>query len=459
MKNITKSVLMKSLFCLLFIAETGLAQTELTLEESKRLALQNNAKSKNSRLEIKASEQIRKSAFTSYFPDISAGGLVFKADKNQMEMKTSGGNLPVYDGNPANLASPTQFAYLPGSTMGLLKEGTIGYINAIQPVFAGGRIVNGNRLASLGEEVNGYKAAVSKDEVLKTTEEKYWQIISLREKQKTIEKYEELLKSLLRQVEDAFNSGVAMKNDVLKVKLKLSEVQLNKSKLGNAEVLASMAFCQYIGLPFDSSMVLKDELMVNALPETVFMEKQEALKNRNEYRLLGKSIEAEKLQTRMKIGEYLPEAGVGISGMYMKFDKNESNTVGMVFGTVSIPISGWWGGSHQLQERSIREEIAQNDFRDKSELILLQIEKSWLDLTDSYRQYLLSQDSKNQAEENLRLNEDSFKNGLTNVSDLLDAQALFQQTRDQLTESIANYKTNMLNYMIATGRNQYLTAQ
>jgi len=243
-----------------------------------------------------------------------------------------------------------------------------------------------------------------------------------------------------------------MKNDVLKVKLKLSEVLLNKSKLNNGKRLATMAFCQYIGIPYDSTLSLKDELKINELPQSIYADKDESLKRRTEYSLLEKSVEAEELQTKMKLGEYLPQAGVGVSGMYMKFDEGKDRTLGMLFGTVSIPISGWWGGSHELQERSIKEEIAQNNFKNNSELLILQIEKAWQDLTDAYKQYLLSEESKTQAEENRKVNDDSYKNGLINISDLLEAQALLQQTQDQLTDAKANYVVKTTYYKKITGR-------
>jgi len=428
------------------------AQKVLTLEESKQLALQNNAKSKNSRLEIEASKQVRASALTHYFPSISAGGLMFNSQKSLMEMETKGGNLPVYNGNPANLATATQFAYMPGSTIGILQKGTVGVVNVIQPLFAGGVIISGNRLASLGEEVSGFKDKLTKQEILLKTEEQYWQIVSLEEKFKTVNNYETLLNSLLKQVEDAFKSGISMKNDVLKVKLKLSEVLLNKSKLTNGRKLAAMAFCQYIGLQYDSSLVLKEELKVSNIPQSYFVDKNEALKNRAEYSLLEKSVESEKLQTSLKLGEFLPQAGVGVSGMYLKFDDAKERTIGMVYGAVTVPISGWWGGSHDLQERSIKEEIAQNNFKDNSELLILQMEKAWEDLTDSYKQYLLCEESKTQAEENYKVNSDGYKNGLINLSDLLEAQTLLQKTQDQLTDAKANYLVKTTTYLQVTGR-------
>lgn len=428
------------------------AQRILTLEESKQLALENNTEAKNSRLEREASGQKRKSAFTNFFPNISASGFMFEANENLMEIKTEGGNLPVWDGkNFAQLMKPTLFAYMPASTMGLLKKGTVGFINIMQPLFAGGRIYNGNRLASLGEDVSIYKEKLTGDDVLLKTEEQYWMIVSLDEKKKTVDRYETLLKRLLSQVEDAYNNGLAMKNDVLKVKLKLGEVLLSKSKLENGKKLATMAFCNHIGIPYDSTLVLNNELNITGPPDIYYKDNREAIKNITEYALLEKSVEAENLMTRMKLGEYLPQAGIGVTGTYMKFDENESRTLGMVVATLSVPLSNWWGGAHELEERKIKEEIAENNFRDKSELLILRMEKYWQDLNDAYKQYLLSLESETEAEENLRVNEDSYQNGLINISELLEAQALYQQTQDQLTDAKTNYVVKKTRYLQATG--------
>jgi outer membrane protein len=441
------------IICLIWIcAFPVFAQRVLTLDESKQLALQNNAKVKNGVLEIEASRQTRIAALTKFFPSISASGAMFEAQKNLMEISTQGGNLPVYDGNLANLRSATQFAYMPASTMGLMKSGTFGMVTAVQPIFAGDRIWNGNRLASLGEDVSKEKNRLSHNEVLLKTEEQYWLVVSLNEKFKTIQRYEELQNSLLAQVEDAYKSGLVSRNDVLRVKVRRSGVLLNKSKLENGKKLATMAFCQYIGIPYDSTLVLSDSLFIDGLPQSYYVDHTEALKNRSEYILLQASVRAEELQSDMKLGEYLPEVAVGVSGLYMKLDESNDRTLGMVFGTVSIPISGWWEASHTLEERSIKEKIAENNMKDNSELLLLQMQKAWQDFTDAYKQVLLSEEAKAQAEENLKVNQDSYNNGMSNLSDLLEAQALQQQMNDQLTDAKASYRSKQIIYLQVTGR-------
>ncbi len=428
------------------------AEATLTLDESKQLALTNNARTKNSALALDAAVQTRKAAITSYFPTVSASGSIFRAQKPLMEMSTAGGNLPVYDGDPAHIPGATQYAYFPSSTTQLLKSGTIGMVTAVQPLFAGGRILNGNRLAALGEDVGGYQDKLARNEVLLKTEEQYWQIVSLDDKLTTIGAYEALLNRLRLQVEDALASGIAMKNDLLKVKLKQNEVLLNKVRLENGRRLAALSFCQYVGIPYDSSLVLASRLTPSELPQVYYVDNLEALGTRPEYRLLQSAVRAAELESNMKLGEYLPQVGVGVAGLYLKLDENQNRKLGMVFGTVSVPISGWWEASHTLTERGIREEIAHNNLKENGELLLLQMEKAWADLNVAYKQVLLSEEARAQAAENLSLNQDSYKNGLTSVADLLEAQALAQQAADQLTDARVGYRMQIVRYLQVTGR-------
>ncbi len=433
-------------------AGAAVAGEKLSLEDSRKLALENNVAMKNSRLETEASRQVRKAAFTRYFPSVSATGLVLRADDSLVNITSPGGNLPVYDGNPATLPAATEFAYFPSSTTGLLKKMTLASVTAVQPLWTGGRIINGNRLAALGVEASQEKERLARNEVLKSTEEQYWRIVSLAEKMKTIDSAEALLRRLLTQVQDAFDAGLVMKNDVLKVKLRLSEVLLNRSKAENGRALATRTFCQYLGIAYDSGLELSDPLVVEGRPEAYHVDHKAALTGRPEYALLQDSVRAEGLKTRLVLGENLPQLAVGAGGFYMQMDLMKGRTNGIVFGTLSVPLSGWWEGSHNLAQQKAREEVARNSLQNGEDLLLLQMEKAWRDLTDADKELALCGESAAQAEENLKVNQDAYDAGLITVSDLLEAQALRQQARDQLTEAMAGFRVKLVDYLQATGR-------
>ena len=124
----------------------------------------------------------------------------------------------------------------------------------------------------------------------------------------------------------------------------------------------------------------------------------------------------------------------------------------MLFATVKIPLSSWWEASHILKERKCKEQIAKNNRQNNSELLLLQIQKTWNDLDEAYKQIEVANETIRQAAENLRINSDNYKGGIVNISDMLEAQAMLQQAKDQLSDARASYKVKLVSYMQVTGR-------
>jgi outer membrane protein TolC len=199
---------------------------------------------------------------------------------------------------------------------------------------------------------------------------------------------------------------------------------------------------------------LKDEWPAIESPDRFYVDPLSVLQSRTEYRLLEKAVQAARLQTRLKRGEFLPEVGVGMRSMIVKLDEADRRNHNVFFGSISVPISDWIAGAAEIKEHRLKEEIARNDLKDRSELLLLQMQKAWQDFGDSYQQVQLAEESKMQAEENVKVNEDSYRNGLTSVSDLLEAQALLQQTCDQLTDSRVEYMIKKTRYLQVTGRDE-----
>lgn len=433
---------------------TAYSQTTLTLEESKALALKNNKVLQNSALEIEAAQQVKKNAYTNYFPKVSANVLGMQAINPIIEFNMEGGNLPVYDGNPANLSTATQFAYFPGMELSMFQRSAIGVLNIAQPIYAGGKISTGNKLAALDVDVKEKQQQLTENEILLKTEQQYWQLISLQEKQRTLEKYELLLNGVRKQVDDAFTAGLIIKNDVLKVQIKQSELEANKNKLLNGKKLATMQFCQTIRISYDSTLVLKEVIDVSQNPYQYYTDNQNALTQRTEYQLLEKSVEAAQLQTKMKTGDYMPTVAVGLAGYHINMLESGANnfTNGMAYVSLSIPISDWWGGSHSIKEHKIKQRIVENTFEDTKGLLNLQMEKAWTDVNETWKQISIMKETAVQAEENLKVSQTGYNSGVVTLSDLLEAQALVAETDDKLTDAQTQYKLAVTTYLQVTGR-------
>jgi outer membrane protein TolC len=357
-------------------------------------------------------------------------------------------NLPVYNGNPANLATASQFAYFPGISLNLLDYINVASISIIQPIFMGGQIVNGNKLAKLGYEISKDKQAMTTTEVLVKTEDLYWSAVSLAEKLKTLDSYQKLLNKLESDVTISLKAGLIQRADLLKIQLKQNELQVNRLKLTNGITLSRMALCQQIGITYDSTLVLDSKLSMAENPQLILSNTKAAVENRNEYKMLAKAIKAEELQKKMVAGEIMPQVSIGAMGVYTDvMDKSSKNM--MAFATVSIPISDWWGGSHKLKQSKAKIESAKFELSETSELLTLQITQAKNTYNEEYFQIGMAQKSVEEAQENLKVTNDNYKSGVSSMSDLLEAQSTFQSAEDNLIEAQCNYQIKKAKYLEA----------
>ena len=441
-----------SLLSLLILPLSSFAQI-YTLEQLKDSALHNNIAIRKAQHDIDAAQQQRKEAFTKYFPNVSGTGLWFNADKGMAKMNMNPSELvsPELGATLAQLFSSEALAALGNPiSLSMMKNGTIGSLMAVQPVFAGGQIVNGNKLAKVGEDVSRLQLQLSENEVERQTGQYYWQLVSLQEKMKTIEAVEALLADIFKDVDVAVRAGVAMRNDLLQVQLRQNDIESQKVKLQNGIDIVRLLLAQYCGLSSHSFTVsVGDGFAVATIPQQ--QDHQQSLLQTAEYQLLQKQVEATGLQHKMEIGKNLPSVGIGAGYNYHNLMEND-RTFGMVFATVSIPISDWWGGSYAVKRKKIARQQAEEQLADNAELLKIRMQNAWNNVEESRLQLQIAQRSIKQAEENLRLNRDYYRAGTSKMSDLLEAQLLYQQALDRCTDAYADMQNKLLEYRQATGQ-------
>ena len=424
------------------------AQT-YTLEQIKDSALQNNFAIRSAKYGVEAAQQQRKEAFTKYFPSVSGTGVWFNANKGmaQTTINPSASISPELGAALAQSLPQEALAALANPiSISMMKNGTIGSLMAVQPVFAGGQIVNGNKLAKVGEEVSKLQLQLSENEVEKTAEQYFWQLASLQEKMNTINAVDTLLRDIHKDVDVAVRAGVAMRNDLLQVQLRQNDIQSQRLKLQNGISIVRLLLSQYCGLR-DTSFAISFQTSVPPTIQSMMSDVQSL----PEYQLLDKQVEAAHLQKKLTVGQQLPTVAVGAGYNYHNLLDN-NHSFAMVFATVSVPISDWWGGSHAIKRRRIEHQKAIEQLDDNTQLLKIRMQNAWNGVEESYQQLLLAERSIEQASENLRLNRNYYRAGTSKMSDLLEAQLLYQQSLDKHTDAFADYQNKLLEYKQATGQ-------
>ena len=397
-----------------------------TLDECIAEAVGNNLALRNAYNEIAMSEEQRKEAQTKYFPTLSATGGGFVSNKGLLQLD------------------------LGAMSMSMAKDGIVAGVTVMQPVFAGGQIVNGNKLAKVGVGVSQLQRNLTENEVRINAEQYYWQVVMLKEKLVTLGQVDRQLVRMEHDAQAAVDAGMRNRNDLLQVQLRKNEMRASRIKVENALQTVSDLLAQVMGHAGEPVEVVSPSSGCDD-PMAYYQSPETAIVNTNEYQLLEKQIEAGRLQYKMSVGKNLPTVAVGGGYVYNNvMDKSQSNLVGML--TVSVPISSWWGGSHDMKRQKLQVANAENEKRDKSELLMVKMRKAWNDLNDAYKQVAIARESIAQSEENLRLNTDYYEAGTVAISNLLDAQTLYQQSRDKYVESVSDYEVKKREYLQSTGR-------
>jgi len=407
----------------------------LSLSQYTGLALQNNRELRQVSLEEEAARQTKKSAFTNYFPKLSAAGVV----------------------NATNIL-PGMAENFPLLSM-LGDKGTYSVAGLVvqQPVFVGGRVFNGNRLAGVGAEAASERLRMKRDEVRLAAEKKYRGLLVLYDKRKTLEAYSKMIDALNSQVEQAAQQGVATRTDVLRVNLKKAEINESSSALEKGIVIAGQDLRIFAGLPENDNIELAVSSEAVTEPSYSTASLRSRMPQRAEYRLLSSGVEAAKLQREMKTGEYLPAVSVGamlgrldaLSGDFSGPQSTFQNSIG--FAMVSIPLSDWWGGAHAISEMKLKEDSARERLAYASDYLVLDMRDKLQKYEQAYQRVQVARTGCEEADANKSEIEDGYNNGTEKLSDLLEAMALQQQNRDRLSEATADYFSARTAFNIAVG--------
>ncbi|MCM1531622.1 MAG: TolC family protein [Bacteroides sp.] len=455
---------------------------QLTLQECQDLALANNVKMKNARLEVEMAKADRQANIANFFPSIQATGIGFIADKGIL-----GGELGDFINLPGSvgealpgLASLQEFLMqnLPPELLpqvgeiingitgpidqgmqgikhkevDVLDKGLGAAVTAVQPVFMGMKIVNAQKLYKVGEQVKAYQLQQTHDEVLLTVEKYYRQLLNLREKEKTVISMDSLLNNLQGNVDEAVASGVKNRNDALQVNLKANQVKSGLIQVRNGISLTKMVLGQYIGVAVDSfDIVTMDEEMLST-PETYRTNHQAALEGNLNFRLLEKSVEATRLRKRLALGENLPNIMVGGGFAYHNFLNNIDRSFWFGTAAVHVPITKWWGGGLKMKKANLALQVAENTRDNAGELLTVQMQQLYNQLEEYYNQVEISKLSIETATENFRMQNDAYEAGTATMTELLNAESLLHQSRDQYANDYTNYVLKRMEYLHATGQ-------
>ncbi|MDR2406678.1 MAG: TolC family protein [Bacteroidales bacterium] len=436
------------------------AQSYLSLDSCRRLALTNNKQSQAAQMQLKKMRYEVNAYRANFFPRISLQGMYLfttgefnyhkRFDMHNTNIPNMIGSLPLPDWSLPYLNMFYKNIYIDLDINVRPNNTFMGGVMFEQPVFMGGKIITAYKMAKTGRQMAQLNIERTDAEVILKTDQAYWQYVKVLEMHNTALKYKEVVENVYQDAQNAVETGMVSENDKMKVKVKLSEADLMLRQAENGKRLAQMNLCMMMGLNLFTVIIPLDTLS-DELPHTL-LDTLPDVTNRIEYLLLKKQLELKKQQVNLSRSDFLPQLGVAggysyLNGVMFNETKLFDNASFSALVSLKIPITQWGEGAYRIRSAKAELYMAEYQLQETIDMLQLEITQAYNTLDEAIFKTKLAHAECEQTQENLRIINDRYELGLETLSSLLEAQMLWQQARTKYTEAKVELRTAQANYL------------
>jgi len=416
-------------FLLLITATNIIPQSELTLDQAIRIALQKNSGLISSENELLRSQSSLDAAYGNFLPSLSAFG---SWDWNRSKEAGRTGTL-----------NGTNFNFPPSTT-----ESRSYGVGASSNIVLFDGLSNFANLSRNKNNVEAVKLAIEqkKQEVVFQTINLYYSIVEADQLLKVREEDVKQQQKNLETIEERNRLGSVTKADVYQQQVQSGNAELQVIQQKNILETSKSNLLYYLGLDvlqdYKYSYVLTDrELNILDTDINTDFDKlnglvQKALENRRDYLAQKLNLDSYKDNVTIAKSGHLPRLSGNLG--YNSF----ANSLGNLFDshnysaglTLSVPIFSGFSVHNAVQSAEVEEMNYELQVRDSERLIKQNLQKSFLDLEASKKGLLVTEKNVKAAEENLKIEQEKYNLGSGKLLDVLIANTTYQ-----------NAKTNYIN--------------
>ena len=410
---------------------------QLTLTECRDMALATDENVRISRNNLSGSELDRAVARTQYLPKLSgsANVMYIAPDSKVGDMMTM----------------QIRGAYMAG-------------ISITQPIYAGGKILAADRMASAGVRISEEQLRAARMDVVAEAEKSYWTYVAVLSKVEMTESYLGMMDSIYDVTKDAVEVGLQSGQALLRVSTRRSEIvyRLNQAKSG-ADI-CRLALCRLIGVADTVSIVPVEPVdLTETLPRSTMDVEQ-----RPETRILSHMIDLKRHEVALTRGDFLPSAGVQLGwaaygNMKMKgwgqdeagnpvpFSSSISSNGFMGVLSVQVPLFHWGEGMKKVRRAKTEVENARLTLNRNRRLMELESRQAYSNLVTGIDLIASAETAMTEADENLRIMKEQYEAGLMTLTDLLEAQSQWHTSYSNLIEARAQFRIDRVTYLRSIG--------
>ena len=397
----------------------GTPSKPFTLKNTVETALAANIGIKISKEEAKATLAIKKSQRTNFYPTLSG---IYQY--NRFDEGANFGGLA--------MGSEDQFKLSATIT---------------QQIFNGFSLINQYKIASLGHDISKINEKLQRQDVILQAKAAYFNLLKT---QKLRDVAEQTVKQISAQKEVAKNFykvGMSPLNDFLQADVELANAKQDLIVASNDLITAKSDFNTRLRRPINSPVQLEDILSYTAFGIKLDECQQTAEKNRLELKLADLEIRLADKEIDLAKKGFFPS--VDLQGAYFKegTEPNVSGGTGVfdpegwtLSATASWDIWEWGKQSYGVKEKLARLEQAKQRKTELLDQIRLEVKRAYLKNLETEINIITIEKAIAQAKENLRINQERFKEQVATTTDVLNAQTLLAETMTRFYTALYDFK-------------------
>ncbi len=418
------------LAAVIFASPSGAqSQLRLTLQESIQIALRKSKVLAVAQERLKEAEARRGEVRAGFLPQISNSSTYTRLDVAPY-MSLSKFPFPMPPGTPSRVPMGDRNIY--------------SVVTSVQqPLFTGFRLLNSYEIAQYGVQAQRFDLQKTRAEVIFNVENAYWGVVKAQQFEAVSEQAVKQMEAHVKDLENMYQVGMVAQNDLLRAKVQLSNTKLMRIKAANAIQMAKAAFCNALGIALNTDFVLDAQLKYRPMSEITLEEaKQMALRERPELKAMQYNLKIAQKAVALSRSQWLPNLVLIGNYNYKRPNReNEKKWYRSWDVTLALQMNIWdWGSIHyQTSQAQHRLRQAEEGFEQLKDGITLEVTQSYLALHEAAEKVTVTEQNVAQAQENYRVTEERFKQGMATNTDVLDANTLLTQAKMDHIQALADY--------------------
>lgn len=447
--NIRQSIKLFFAAAIMLVGFSSYSQEKLTLQQAISYALENKAEAKKAKLATQNAENQIAEVRSQALPQISLSG-----------------NL-VYNPILQESALPGEFFGQPG-TMILVPFGqewmALGGVSVFQNVF-NYSVFTGLKAARSTREFYQVNQQLTEEQVIEAVANSYYQALIVKQKLQTIETTLENTLAVQKTVQGLFDSGLARKIDLDRIKVNAVNLTSAKQQIENQVVMQENMLKFLMGMPIDEPILIEEE----ALEITPVLMEAPDVKQLSAYQLLDKQRELLTYNKQAIKAGYYPI--LSISGNYSyqglgdTFPLSDAKPTDGVFWTdyaqvslnLSIPIFTGFGTRSKVRKAQYELDVVEEDLRDTELALNFAYETAMAQINNSLSTIESQQENVKLAEEVFENTQNNYTQGLANLTELIDAENALAEAKNNYSNAILEYKLAEIQLIKSQGKLKLLT--